>query len=345
MRWTFLTLKTDSDLIYLLEALKVEGYWSLKNMDASIQNKNILFLKHIERILKKYNINFSKRLLIKIKPKNQNFSKKDIRLITGNKEIKLHIEHSIFDKTKKIVFNLPFYISQNIFLFLKNKQVKIIVKVGKENIEIKSPFSSFGYIGLRFHNSKFIRFIDNYAGEKGSSKIRLNRFLFNVSEKLVAPAFSAVIDSEASIDYYGHTRRIRIRMKNLDYLKDWKKLLDKFKIHSHIIKEKHLYTLIITGLEDFNKILKLGVKLYHSKKRKKFEMILNSYQRNQISRNTWKEFYIRKLKEVGKPISADEFAKTLGKSKRVTNHYLTKLDRENLIRVNKSKITYFYSAK
>lgn len=345
MTWTFLISKIEPELLYLIEAFKVEGYWSLIHREASIQNKNMRLLNNIENILSKYKINFTKRLLIKIKPTNQNFSKEEILLLKNKKEIKFHIENSLFDKSRKIVFNLPFKLNQAVQFIFKNKQGIVNIKVCKDQINIKSKFPSFGYAEIRINNTDFIRFIDNYSGEKGSHTIRLDRFIFNKPLEFVFAAFSALIDCEGSIDYYGYMRRIRIRMCNLDYLKDWNKLLSKFKIHSNIVRDRHLWNLYINGWQNFDKLHNLGINLYHSKKREKLEKILNSYQKKQISQNTWKDFYISQLKSIGRPVSAVEFAKILGKSKRVVNHFLTKLDREGLIKVDKSAVKYIYSVR
>ena len=135
-------------------------------------------------------------------------------------------------------------------------------------------------------------------------------------------------------------------MRNKKYLQDWKKLLRKFGIEARFSQNTDLeYGLYIEGWEDFDKLQKLGLKLYHSKKVKKLEEILKSYKRNQVSRNSAYEFYIQKLKEIGKPVTAREFAEKLGKSKRVVNHYLTRLIKKNLIKVNKQEVTYFYYSK
>lgn len=282
-------------------------------------------------------------MLIKIKPKYQKFSRNDIKIVTNKREIKPRIEYSPFDNSKKIVFNLPYHLYQKISLVIKNKITTITVKIGSEIIKINCKYKSFGYIELRINNIKFIRFIDNYAGERRSNKIRLNKFLLDAQKDFIISALSAVIDSEGSIEHYRHTRRVRVRMVNLEYIRGWKKLLKKLGIRSCVSKERHLWGLTITGWTNFNRIQGLGLKLYHSEKRKKFNKVMNSYQKKQILRNTWKEFYINKLDKIGKPISAAEFAKILGKSKRVVNHYLTKLDREDLIKVNKSNVRYLYS--
>ena len=47
----YLGYDLTENLIYLIECLKVEGYWSLKNYECSIQNKNLPFLRHIEKLL------------------------------------------------------------------------------------------------------------------------------------------------------------------------------------------------------------------------------------------------------------------------------------------------------
>jgi Mn-dependent DtxR family transcriptional regulator len=70
--------------------------------------------------------------------------------------------------------------------------------------------------------------------------------------------------------------------------------------------------------------------------------IFDSYKRNQISRSSANHFYVRKLKEIGKPIRARDFAEKIGKSKRVVNHYFVRLIRKGLIKVDKTKLTYLY---
>ena len=86
----------------------------------------------------------------------------------------------------------------------------------------------------------------------------------------------------------------------------------------------------------------LGIKFFHSEKIMKWNNIMNGYQRNQISRNSYREYYLNKLREFG-TINARDFAIRLNKSKRVVNHYLTKLDREGLINVNKDNVRYSFS--
>ena len=127
-------------------------------------------------------------------------------------------------------------------------------------------------------------------------------------------------------------------MFNHKYLSDWQKVLNNLGVSSRHDKEG----LTIEGWEDFNKLKKLGLKLFHSKKKKKWHNILNSYKRKQVSRNGALNFYLSKLKEIGKPITAKEFAKMTNKSKRVINHFLKKLAEKNLIKIDKSEIAWKY---
>ncbi|MCK5283387.1 MAG: hypothetical protein KAK00_08325 [Nanoarchaeota archaeon] len=62
-------------------------------------------------------------------------------------------------------------------------------------------------------------------------------------------------------------------------------------------------------------------------------------------RETACKFYLKKLKEIVKPITARELASKLNKDKRIVNHYLTKLMKKDLIKVDKSKVAYLYSFK
>src|SRR3989338_4399891 len=74
--------KLSPDFIYLIEAIKVEGYWSYKNFTLTIQNKNLPFLGRVESIVKHSGIKPSKRILVKIKP-NGDFVKEDVTLFNN----------------------------------------------------------------------------------------------------------------------------------------------------------------------------------------------------------------------------------------------------------------------
>jgi len=334
--------KLTPEFIYLIEAIKVEGYWSQKNYTLTIQNKNLPFLRRIETLVKDLDIKPSKRILLKIKP-NKDFTKEDVKL--QNKSIlNFHIEKSPFDGSKKIVTSLPYKRKHTIKLRLKNKNYRFILKEGKEEFEITSKLKSWAYLDLRFPRIKLLRFLSEYL--KDNKKVEVQSFLFNANKEYIASAFSALIDSEGSINQYQHFRRMRIRMRNFNYLREWRLLLKKFYISSQLRwNSKEEAQLKIEGCEDFDKLKELGVKFYHSKKARKFENILKSYKRRQVSRDTAHKFYIKKLKEIGKPITAREFAEKLGKSKRVVNHYLTKLMEKNSIKVDKTNVAYLYSTK
>lgn len=336
-----LNQKITPEMMYFIEALKVEGYWSIDHHSGEIQNKNVPLILYFEKILSDFKVKTSKRILMKIKPTNQDFCKKDIKVLLGMKEIGFHFEYSPFDKSKKIVFYLPYKVDYNIIIQFKQQTIPIKTHVGTENVEIECIYPSFGYIGLRFFNTDFIKFVDGLSFGKGSHKIRINPLLFQAEPILVASALSAVIDCEGSLDYYRHFRKIRLRMCNFKYLKDWQNLLKKFDISCRVDSEG----LAIEGWEDFDKLINLGIKLFHSKKSKKWYKIINSYKRKQVSRNTALSFYAKELRKINTPILASEFAKIVGKSKRVVNHYLLKLEKQNLLNIDKSNVGWKYSVK
>lgn len=70
--------------------------------------------------------------------------------------------------------------------------------------------------------------------------------------------------------------------------------------------------------------------------------MMQGFKRNQISRNTYKKFYIQKLKEINKKVTSEELAKYVNKSKRVASHYLLKLEKEKVIECDKSQEPYLY---
>lgn len=326
MTWIFSGIKNDFRFAYLLEALKVEGYWSVKNGELSIQNRDLNLLKYIESILIENGLRVQKRFLVKMKPKNQNFTRESVFVIYGGRKIPVRIEYSPFDSSKKLVFNLPFgpekvckvCINQHFF----------DLKVSCENILGSfCPEKSFVYLELRSHASNFIRYLERVSGGRGADKIRLTSILDNASAQTIGMAFSALLDCEGTIDHYGPTRRLRIRMINEGYLNGWSRLLSKHGIGSSVTKDCDLFCLTISGLEDFENLNKIGLKLRHSTKSVKWDKIISSYIRRQVSWGKGSKFYMNKIKEIGTPVTAKNLAETSGKSKRVVNHYLTKLVR------------------
>lgn len=336
-------LNLTPELVYLIEALKVEGYWSLKFFTLTIQNKNLPFLEYIKSIIEGLGLNMSQRILIKIKPL-QDFTKGEIYLECNHKTLNFHIEKSPFDGSKKIVTSLPYKRKYNLNLKIKNEIFPIIIKKTEEEMEVKSQLKGWAYYDLRFPTANLLRFLSEFVGDKKNLKIE--SFLFDASKEYVASAFSALIDAEGSIDFYGFHRRLRIRMRSKRYLEDWKKILNKFNIRSRLQKNNEKECeLCAQGWETFDKLEKLGLKLYHSRKSKKWNKILNSYKKKQVPRNTAYQFYIQGLKEVDEPITARELAKKLDKSKRNVSHHLTLLMKKSLIKVDKSNMAYKYSSK
>lgn len=324
-------LKPTPELIYLIEAMKTDGYWSIERREGSIQNKNLPFLAHIEDILKKHKINYQKRLLVKVKI--QNFQREKVFVFQNKKEIKYHMEKSLFDNSKKIVFNLPFA-SHDLDIEVDGSLYPLFVTIGKEEVETTCTLLSFAYTEIRFYNLNFLKFIDKNA---------------DIELKDTTPimsAFSALVDAEGMIIHKGAYRKINVRMIDREYLDKWSMILKQLDIGSNFgRKEKHLYVLEIFGWEDFDRLIKLGFKLIHSKKSEKFNKIMTSYVRFQISHGEAKTFYLNKLKEIGMPVTARELSTITNKGKRVVNHYLVKLETEEKLNVDKSRVVYYYSAK
>jgi len=331
----------NKEMIYLIETLKVESYWNLKNFTLTLQNKDIPLLNYIEKIVYNLGINIGKRLLLKIKLKEKT-KKEDIKITNGNKELNFHIEKSPFDNNKvKAVTSLPYRKDYEIILIQKNKKTPIKIKCLKKKIIYNGKVKCWIYKDLRFPTKKILEFLTEYCGDR--KKIVIEEFLLKSKDpSLISSAFSALVDCEGSINWYGFKRNIEIRMKEKTYLSQWKDLLKTFDIDARIEKRKELLGLVIEGWEDFDKLKNIGFKLYHSKKAEKWEKIMNGFKTKQISRDSYKKFYTDKLKEINKKTTAKEFAEYIKKSKRVTNHYLLKLEKENLIKCDKTHWPYLY---
>ncbi|MBR9706063.1 hypothetical protein GOV14_03450 [Candidatus Pacearchaeota archaeon] len=330
----------NEDIFYLIETLKVESYWSKDNFTLTLQNKDIPLLNHIEKIVSNLNINIGKRLLLKIRLP-ENTKKEDIQLILGDKKLNFHIERSPFDVSKiKAVTSLPYKKNYILSLKYRNKKIPININCSKNNIMCNCSLDSWIYKDLRFPTKKLLDFLEKYCG--GNKILKVEKELLNANKEKIMSAFSALIDCEGSINWYGLKRIIRIRMKDKDYLQQWSTLLKKQGIYNYLRKNKNEWELNMAGWEDFSRLEKMGFKLYHSKKADKWKKMMQGFKRNQISRGSYKEFYINKLKELNKKISAKEFAQYLNKSKRVANHYLLKLEKENLIKCDRNNWPYLY---
>lgn len=334
-------LTLDEDMLYLIETLKVEGYWSTKNYTLTLQNKNIPLLNHIEEILKKRGLVIpSKRILLKIRLEDETH-KEDIKILDEDKELNFHLEKSPFDYKKvKAVTSLPYKKEHNLKVICENKTYPINIKWLTDNLSYESELNCFLYGDLRFAKVELLRFLDKYCGNK--KHFHVEEFLFNASAEKVASALSALIDCEGTITWYGLKRNIQIRMRNKEYLLQWQELLKKFGINCRFSKDKDGWGIVIEGWQDFDKLQKMGLKLYQSNKAKKFENIRNSFKRNQISRGSYKEFYINKLKELNRKVTIIEFAKIINKSTRNAAHYIRKLKKQNLISEDKDKWPHLY---
>jgi len=331
----------NKEMIYLIETLKVESYWNLKNFALTLQNKDVPFLNYIENIVKNLEINISKRLLLKIRLKD-NTSKEEVKLIWKNKELNFHIEKSPFDNNKvKAVTSLPYTKHYDLLLVHRKKEIPIKIKCLKDNILANSEIDCWMYKDLRFPTKKLLNFLEEYCG--GNKNIQVEEYLLNANSNIVMSAFSALIDCEGSINWYGLRRVIRIRMRNHNYLKQWSNLLKKHNIRCKLRKNSDKeYEITIYGWHNFDRLNRKGFKLYHSKKAKRWIEIMKGFKRNQISRNSYRIFYVNKLKEIDRKITSKEFAEYLNKSKRVIDHYLSKLAKEKLVLKDKGSWPYLY---
>jgi len=331
----------NEDMIYLIETLKVESYWSKKNFTLTLQNKDIPLLNNIERIVKNLGLNISKRVLLKIRLED-NTKKEEVKIYWKSKKLNFHIEKSPFDENKiKAVTSLPYKKNYEIILLYNNKKTLIKIRNFKNEILYESKLDCWVYGDLRFPTKRLLDFLEEHCG--GNKNLHVEKFLFDANEKLVMAAFSALIDCEGSIDWYGLKRLIRIRMRNKKYLKQWSELLKKYGIGNYFRQNKNdEWEVNSSGWEDFDRLEKLGFKLYHSKKADKWKKMMQGFKRNQISRGSYKKFYMRKLKELNRKVTAKEFAEYLKKGKRVVNHYLFKLEKENLIKCDKNNWPYLY---
>jgi hypothetical protein len=334
-------LTLDEDMLYLIETLKVEGYWSTRNYTLTLQNKDIPFLNHIEELTKKIGIIIpTKRILIKIKMPDET-KREDIKIFEKDKNLSFHIEKSPFDNKKvKAVISLPYKKEYNLDIMNQGKTIKIRILSSNKEIISESELKCFIYKDLRFPKIEFLKFLDNYCGNK--KKFHIEEFLLNADEKKVMSAFSALIDCEGTITWSGLKRNIQIRMRNEQYLKQWQKLLKKFDINCRFSKDKDGWGIVLEGWEDFNKLQKMGLKLYHSKKTEKFKDIMMGFKRNQISRGSYRRFYVNKLKELNKKVTIEEFSKIIKKNKRTVNHYIKKLREEKLVNRDSSQWPHRY---
>lgn len=337
---TYQEIKINEDTAYLLETLKVEGYWSSKSFTVTLQNKDIPFLNHIEKITNNLGVNIGKRILLKIRLKD-NAKKEDVKLIANNKELNFHIEKSPFDENKvKAVTNLPYKKRYKILVFYHNKKKLIDIRHGKDKIVCKGDLECWVYGDLRFPNKRLLEFLEKYSKKKDFG---IGDYLNKGNRKLIPSAFSALIDCEGSLNIYGLYRKLRVRMRNKKYLEQWAKLLNDIGIGCKFRRNSdEEYEINISGWEDFNKLSEMGVKFHNSKKEKIWKEIMNSFKRNQISRNSYKEFYVKELKKLNKKVTAEEFANNLKKSKRVVNHYLSKLKKERLVQCDETHWPHLY---
>ncbi len=335
-----LNIPINEKTVYLVETLKVEGYWNTKRYTLTLQNKNLSLLNYIEDIVKELGVTPSKRLLVKIRL-NDNSVKEKVKILEGDKELNFHIEKSPFDNKKvKAVISLPYKKIYELKIFYLNEIYKLRISSYKHQIKCQGNLQCWVYKDLRFPIKALLDFLDKYGGNKRD--LHIHHKLLRSNEKFFMSAFSALIDCGGSINWYGLKRVIRVRMRSKDYLEEWSKLLKEHGIGNKYRRNKNDWELNISGWEDFYKLEEKGFCLHHSEKLDRWKRMMKEFKRHQISRGTYREFYIKKLKEMNKKVTAEEIASFIGKGKRVVSHYLLKLERERLIECNKAKEPYLY---
>lgn len=337
----FFPLRYTNQLASLIEALKVEGYW--KHGYGSICNSNKPLIDYIQRLLGNLGIHVTRSLTLKVKV-DPNVRKKDVEVLRDREPVKFHIQKSPFNKTKLIVFRAH-EVAEKYFLIIGKSSYKLSIKVHGNHVEVRCKLPAFVYIDLQFRSLTFTSLLEDAIRENGGKKsyiIRLNTLLKKSPPNVIMAAFGMVVDCEGSIDHYKLFRKIRIRMANRPYLEDWLDLLNRVGIHASIHKDGALHALCIEGAKDFRKLVDYGFNLHHSIKRFKFQKLLLSYKRFQISRGSALIFYLQELRKIGRSITAQELATAVGKNKRTVNHYFKKLEDKNLVRVDKRQLPYFY---
>ncbi len=341
---TFFPPRYTSSLASLIEALKVEGYWKNDGYGA-ICNSNKSLIDHIQRLLEDLGIHVTRGLIIKVKV-DLNVEKSQVAVFKNGTAVKFHVQDTQIRNTrvKRIVFHVP-CVSAEYMLKIGGAVHNLSVEIQDTHVKARCELPAFVYISLRFRSLTFSCLLKDALKEDGGKKsrtIRLNELLKRSPLDVIIAAFSMIVDCEGSVDYYRLFRRIRVRMTNKQYIEDWVNLLNSLGINSSLFKDE-LYGLCIQGNEDFRKLVNYGFNLHHSVKKAKFQKLLNSYKRLQVSRNTALHFYQEQLKRMGYPVTARELASVVGKSKRVVSHYLKKLSEKNMVSVKKDVVPYSYS--
>lgn len=326
------------EIAKLIEVLKVEGYWNEKG-NMAISNKTRELIVEFEKLFNNLNIHFSKHINIKVKLGN-GIKKEDITVTANNERKKFYLSKNGFtDEFDRISFNIS---CKNQIIKITSKDKSLILDFCNE--ELTGSKNAKRYFVLKASNKAFTTFLNKILLEKNSThKLRINPFLKKAKPKIIIKVFEKVIDCEGSIRFSGLTRNINLRQSSKEYIEDWHKLLKKSGINSHIVKRGKLWQLTITCNQNFKKLKNLGFILHHPIKKERFELILNSYKKHQVERNSALEHYKKLIKKNPK-ITISELSKITLKSKRVVAHYLLKLYKTNKIKrikINKREYIYY----
>jgi hypothetical protein len=338
----FFPTQYTSQLASLIEALKVEGYW--KDGFGSICNSNKLLIDRIQLLLENLGIHVTRSLILKVKV-DSNVRENEVKVLRNGVPVRFYMQKSPFNKMKLVVFRAH-EVAEKYFLIIGKSSYNLSIKIHRTYIETSCELPAFIYIDLRFRSLTFTSLLKDAIKENGGKKsrtIRLNMLLKRSPPSVIVAVFGMVVDCEGSVNHYKLFRRIKTRMVNREYLEDWLKLLNHLGIYASIFKDGALYALRIEGAEDFRKLVNYGFSLHHSIKRTKFQKLLCSYKRFQISRGSALTFYSRELRKIGHPVTARELASAVRKSKRVVNQYLKILEDKNLVQVDKTHLSYLYS--
>ncbi len=324
----FLLKKNEyyEELASIVEILKVEGWWNPRGV-ISITSKSPELLTLFDSLLKFHEIHTRWGAIIKFKlpSKLNEEDKKKIKILKNEKELKFRFGRNGFTgELDHVVFHSPLEES-NYLVKCGEQQFLFETKVSNEELSTNMREAKI-YGVIRASNKTFVWFATKILNEKEkSSEIRLNNFLKEAQPEIIAKVFARVVDCEGSIQFYGHKRAICVRMKNKQYLEDWRELLNKIGIPSRLDKQpKGLTALVITNNQHFEMLSGFGFSLCHKEKKARFEKILKSYQKHQVRRNSALSYYLLAVKE-NPHRGAFELAKITNKSKRVVSHYLKKL--------------------
>lgn len=230
------------------------------------------------------------------------------------------------------------YLIQFVKNFFLNKGINIknigiypnTINPKVKNLTIHSEVISYllnSFFKIHFSNKKYPAILPTFI-------IKDKNFAIN--------AIRGIFDAEGNVFYMkkgnNNFRRITIAMKDEFYLKDIQKLLNKLQINSNLYKDKKDIFRLIIG--DRRSIIRFYRKInsLHTEKSKKLYSIINSYKEtNWISSKDLNPKILTLLFKENKKRS--EICSTLSISYSKAGLRLSKLRKQNLIKINKNVLT------